>query len=382
MEDFEKVYNANSLIGAFKKSKSGTGWKEPVQRYEANLLLNTYHLQQDLKALTYKQGPTNEFNRCERGKIRHIKAIGVADRVVQRSVCDNLLLPALRPLLIYDNGSSLKGRGVDFTRRRMVAHLEKYYRKYGTNEGYILLIDYSKYFDNIRHDVFLNDIEPYFSAQAFEFIKGLIKNFEIDVSYMDDEEYSKCLDALFNSLEYESINKALKTGKKFMAKSMGIGSQVSQVAGVYYPHKIDNYCKCVKGIKFYARYADDSYIIAPDKGFLKKMLAEISGLASSIGITINLKKTRIAPLSNFEFLKLHYSLLPNGKVKVRSTNESFRRERRKLLKLNKKLSLGKITLLDIANSHKSWRGGVGKYGNHYRILKCDNYFKKIFNIEV
>ena len=163
MEDFEKVYNANSLISAFRKSKSGTDWKEPVQRYEANLLLNTYHLQQDIKALNCKQGPTNEFDRHERGKIRHIKAIGVADRVVQRSVCDNLLLPALRPLLIYDNSSSLKGRGVDFARRRIVAHLEKYYRKYGTNEGYILLIDYSKYFDNIRHDVFLEDIKPYFS---------------------------------------------------------------------------------------------------------------------------------------------------------------------------------------------------------------------------
>lgn len=382
MEDLEKVYNANSLIAAFKKCKSGTGWKEPVQRYEANLLLNTYRLQQAIKTLKYKQGPTNEFDRHERGKIRHIKAIGIADRVVQRSVCDNLLLPALRPLLIYDNSSSLKGRGVDFARCRIVAHLEKYYRKYGTNEGYILLIDYSKYFDNIRHDVFLEDIKPYFSPEAFEFIVGLIKNFEIDVSYMDDEEYSKCLDTLFNSLEDEKVDKALKTGEKFMAKSMGIGSQISQVAGVFYPHKIDNYCKCVKGIKYYARYADDSYIIAPSKDFLKQMLAEITELANSIGITINAKKTRIAPLTHFEFLKLHYSLQPDGKVKVRSTNESFRRERRKLLKLNKKLSLGKITLLDITNGHKSWRGSVERYGNHYRILKCDNYFKKIFNIEV
>lgn len=382
MKDLEKVYNANSLITAFKKCKKNTSWKEPVQRYEANLLLNTYRLQQSLVSGTYQQGPTNEFDIHERGKTRHIKAIGIADRVVQRSTCDNLLLPALRPLLIYDNGSSLENRGVGFTRGRLYTHLERYYDEFGTNAGYILLIDYSKYFDNIQHDVFLNDIKPYFSKEAYDFIVGLIKNFEIDVSYMSDEEYIGCLNMLFNSLEYEKIDKSLMTGKKFMRKSMGIGSQVSQVAGAFYPHKIDNYCKCVKSIRYYARYADDSYIISPDKNFLKQMLVEITEIAARIGITINPKKARIETLDKFEFLKLHYSLLPNGRVRVRTTNETFRRERRKLLKLSKKLSTGKISLKDIADGHRSWRGGVEKYGNHYRIKKCDDYFKKIFNIEV
>lgn len=377
-EDLEKVYNANSLIRAFKQCKKGTAWKESVQTYEANLLLNTYHKQQEIATLTHKQKPPREFDKRERGKVRHIKAISVADRVVQRSVCDNLLLPKLRPLLMYDNGASMKGKGVDFTRRRLVAHLEKYYRKYGTNKGYILLIDFSKYFDNILHEALLRDIKPYFDEPSFKLIETLIESFKIDVSFMSDDEYAECLNSIFNSLEYENIDKSLLTGEKFMRKSMGIGSQISQIAGVFYPHRIDNYCKIIKRIKFYARYADDSYAASDSKEFLINLLDEIEEIGKPYGIYINKKKTCILPLSNFHFLKMNYSLLPNGKVKVRSTNETFRRERRKLKKHYKKILEGTMPFKDILEGYKSWRGNVEKFGNHYRIQKIDNYFNELF----
>lgn len=55
--------------------------------------------------------------------------------------------------LIYDNGASQVGKGMAFTRRRLSTHLSKYYQKYKTWEnGYILQIDFSKFFDNIQHD--------------------------------------------------------------------------------------------------------------------------------------------------------------------------------------------------------------------------------------
>mgnify|MGYP006990121650 FL=1 len=38
-----------------------------------------------------------------------------------------------------------------------------------------------------------------------------------------------------------------------------------------------------------------------------------------------------------------------------------------------------MTFAEILNSYKSWRGSVKIYGNHYRILKIDNYFNQIFN---
>lgn len=94
----------------------------------------------------------NEFMLVERGKIRAITGLEIEDRIVRHSLNDFILMPRIRPLLIYDNGASIKHRGITFSRNRLEYHLHNYYKKYGTNEGWIMLLDVSKYYDNIRHD--------------------------------------------------------------------------------------------------------------------------------------------------------------------------------------------------------------------------------------
>ena len=60
------------------------------------------------------------------------------------------------------------------------------------------------------------------------------------------------------------------TGERMMKKHLNIGDQVAQTAGIAYPIPIDNYIKIVKGMKFYARYMDDSYIIHESKEYLQR----------------------------------------------------------------------------------------------------------------
>lgn len=50
------------------------------------------------------------------------------------------------------NGASMKYKGYDFAVRRLTHHLHRHYRKHGNN-GYILLYDFSKFFDNVSHAV-------------------------------------------------------------------------------------------------------------------------------------------------------------------------------------------------------------------------------------
>ena len=148
---YDRMLDANNLYTAFLRAKQGSSWKASVQKFEAGILRNINILIKTLKNKSYEQKPFFEFTLRERGKIRHIRSIHISDRVVQRCLCDNILVPTISPKLIYDNGASVKNKGISFSRNRLTTHLTRYIRKHGT-DGYILLIDFSKFFDNINHE--------------------------------------------------------------------------------------------------------------------------------------------------------------------------------------------------------------------------------------
>mgnify|MGYP000824256359 FL=1 len=127
-DDFDRVKDANNLITAFKKSKSGVDWKASVQRYEMNLLRN---INNTVKALESGENVSQGFIvfwLCERGKLRLIKSVHIWERVIQRSLCTNALVPVLQTGLIYDNGASMEGKGIHFALNRLDAHLHRFYR--------------------------------------------------------------------------------------------------------------------------------------------------------------------------------------------------------------------------------------------------------------
>lgn len=248
---------------------------------------------------------------------------------------------------------------IDFTRRRLLKHLRRYYAQHGSNEGYVLLIDFSKYYDNIRHDVLLRLFEKYVDDEhALWLLRKTVDRSKVDVSYMTDDEYENCMNRLFNSLVYQYIDKSLLTGEKFMAKHLNIGDQVAQTAGIAYPIRIDNYIKIVRSVKFYGRYMDDSYIIHESKEFLLELLEEIIEIAREIGITVNTRKTRVCKLSeHWRFLQVQYSLTDTGRVIQKINPKRLTGMRRKMKKLAPKLSEKEFT-----DWYKSW------FKNHYRIM--------------
>ena len=50
-------------------------------------------------------------------------------------------------------------------------------------------------------------------------------------------------------------------------KGLGIGSQISQICGIYYPTPLDIYFTSVMGCGKYARHMDDFYTISNDKEY-------------------------------------------------------------------------------------------------------------------
>lgn len=334
-ELFDKMTSADALMDAYRLSCIGSDWKESVQRYGTEIWANTLRLQTELRNGTYRQKPYNEFDINERGKRRHIKAICIDDRVVQRSLCDNVLTPCTEPYLIYDNGASQIGKGVSFTRRRLKEHLAWHYRRYG-NQGYIVLTDFHNFFGSLNHEYLISEYERVIpDERVMELIRYLV-----------------------------SLNGEV---------GLGIGSQISQNAGVFYPTRLDQYFKTVKGIKPYAAYMDDRYAIFHTIEEAHQYLKEFYEQSELIRLEVNEKKTQIIPLSKgFVFLKYHYILTDTGKIVEKPGKETFIRERRRLKKYKRKGLSGAT----IANAYGSWRGNLKKC--HYRIRKMDGLYKDLY----
>lgn len=340
---FKNVISCNALIQAAKQSRKTIRWKASVQRYFVNLLRYTFEIKDNLLLGISMAMGFISFTISDRGKTRNIRSVHFKERVVQRSLCDNALVPVLGNSLIYDNGASLKGKGIHFALRRLKTHLLRFYRRNGfSDEGYILVIDFSGYFDNILH-------EPLFAL--------------LRKAFKDPRIIALC----------ESFI------RPFGSKSVGIGSQVSQILAVSYPNDIDHYIKQTLGIKEYARYMDDSYLIHTDKAYLENCLEILTVKYAALGIKVNPKKTQIIKLSRgFTFLKARCFLESNGEIVMKPSKRSVTTMRRKLKKFRKMVDVGSMTIEDALSAYNSWRGYITVFNSHRAVRNMDNLFHQLF----
>ena len=361
----------------------GSAWKREPEKFEHDWMEEIWELKKELDNRTYRTLPCTEFRINERGKIRHIHGGRMRDRVVRHALCDNILNPALKPYLIHNNGASQKGKGLSFARSMFEKDLHNYYLKHGSNEGYVGFIDFSKFYDNIWHSLIKEYIYPKIPEDTHWLMDEILRSMEIDVSYLSDEDYEACMDRKFNSVEYyETIPKHKRTGKRFMKKSVNIGDQVSQDIGVFFPHRIDNYAKIVRGLKYYGRYMDDIYFIVPTREEALSVIEGIKEIAKEIHIFINDKKTRIVKLSdNYKYLQIKYRLTDTGKVVKRINPVQVTRERRKIKKYHRMMINGVIPYEDIEQAYKSWMGAYTPLMSKKQVKNMKYLFKDLFGKE-
>ena len=305
-----------------------------------NLLMNSIQSSKKLMAGKEVRQGFIEFDIHERGKARHIKAMHVKERVIQRSLCDKALVPVLRRSLIYDNGASLSGKGIHFTLFRLRDMLRKYVREYGS-DGYVLLVDFSGYFDNIQH-------EP--------IKKMLIKNFQ---------------DTRIRWLAWQFV-------KAFGSYSLGIGSQVSQIFAVSYPNRVDHRIHEWHRMGLSARYMDDTYVIGDDRKKLEAVLKDCKVMWDALGIKLNPRKTQIIPIKRFSFMHVRFRITKTGKILMLPNKKSFTRMRRKLRTFAGLLKAGTMTFEQVNTCYQSWYGYQSHFDAHRALRNMDKYFYSLF----
>lgn len=373
----EPFLTMNDLINAYARLKKASGWKAGTQLFKLNLLSETTKLRQELENNTYMPNPGHKFILNEQGKIRLVHSLEPKDMIVQHALCDVILNPILEHYLIHDNGASQKGKGLSFTRRRFEQHLTQFFHKYGLN-GYILKIDFRKYFDNIEHEILIKEISKHINEpQIIDWIRKILFMNRIDITGFED---IYTLHNIYNGLEhyYNCLEQSNPKGITFLDKALAIGSPISQISGVYMPNKIDTWCKTVMQCKYYDVYMDDRIIIHQDKEFLKKILAGIKFIADDLGIYINEKKTQIIKLTRpFTFLQTRYRITKTGKIIRKIPKSTIKRQKRKMKKLAKLVVAGEITFQEFINQYKGWRGDKKKYNSYYTLHNMDKKMEEL-----
>lgn len=374
------IADMNLLYDAFRSSMKGSAWKREPERFEHDWLSELSAIKRELEDKTYKTSPGTEFELNERGKIRHIHGSKIRDRVARHALCDEILAPSLKPYLIHNNGASQKGKGLSFARKQFENDLHQFHLKHGI--GYVGLVDLSRFYDNIRHDKIKEMVYPKIPKESHWLMDEVLRSMEVDVSYMTDEEYASCMDEKFDSVAYYSANHK-RAGTKMMAKSCNIGDQVSQDIGVFFPHRIDNYVKIVRGVKYYGRYMDDMYFISETREEASDIIRGIKERASEIGLFVNTRKTHIVrSCDTFQFLQVKYFMTESGKVVRRINPKSVTRERRRLKAYKRLLDAGKLPYEDIEQAYKSWMGEHTRIMSRIQVRNMKTLYADLFGKDV
>lgn len=319
-QSFEEVFTFRNLYAGYLRSRKGVMWKASTQTYKANALPNVRRTQWELQDGKWKSKGFCHFDLYDRGKLRHIRSVHISERVVQHTLCDELLTPTITPSLIYDNSGSLKDRGMDFALRRCRRHITEAVRAHGRDNLYVLLYDFKGYFDNIDHDEAMRLVEKYVvDPRCLALVRQLI----------DD----------------------------FGPVGVGLGSQVSQTIATAIPNRIDHHFKEKLRVRWYGRYMDDGYAISESREFLEYCLDQLRAMCKALNIPLNEKKTRIVEMRRgFVFLKMRFHVTESGHIVQRVSRKTIVRERRKIKKLFDLRRAGKITLENIDTTMASIDG--------------------------
>lgn len=361
-DNFDNVITFQNYVDALRKCNKGVGYKYSTQEFNMTAIEQIHKIIQ-----TIESGTVPSPNRLvkvvinERGKERIITPIIYYDRITQRVLCDNALVPCIGHSLIYDNGASTKGKGVDFARKRILHHLRKAVKQYG-NDFYVLVFDFKSFFDSIEHSACYDVLNI-----TFEDDRIVSATMDIIESYPITEIKQEMPDCP-ERIEY--INMIQEN------KGVGIclGSQISQVMALSVPNKVDHLVKDKWSVSGYERYMDDGVLIHKSKEFLQEVLANIIEMAKSLGLKLNLKKTRIVKAAKgFTFLKVKYFVSNSGKIIRKLVRTGIVRMRRKLKKFKGLVDTGKMSLEDVYASMQSWL-------EHARIAKSYQTRKRMLKL--
>ena len=270
----ENIVNSfNSLYKAYRKTRCGKRDNPTAMRYRMEAIERTADLSDRLQRREYTFGPYYPFKVYE-PKERLVLAIDFEGKVVQHSLCDNVLEPVFSRRFIRDNYAGQIGKGTHDGLDRLAGAMRHYFfsRKAADEEarraaglpyrpmeewvyaeGWVLKGDFSKFFYTLLH------------AVCFEKARKAL-------AFLSDEELIDFVEWLL----WIVIDSTPDPG-------IPIGNQSSQLLALLYLDDFDHWLRDGLGL-VYGRYMDDFYIISSDKLLLREILKKIEAYIKPLGL--------------------------------------------------------------------------------------------------
>ena len=267
----------------------------------------------------------------------------IRDRIVQRSLNDNAIYPAMTKSFIWDNMACQTGKGTTKAMDRINRLLHRYYINNGnSNAGWVLQFDIKGYYRSMRHADAMRCFRQKLDRQTADNIEAwMAKQYPGSVGYAP-------------------------------------GSQLVQILGISFLDSFDHYAKERLRARYYLRYMDDGVIISDNKEHLERCRCELAQKLAEIGLQFHEKKTRIYRISDgIRMLGFTFRLTKTGKIIRIIDPKNVKHERKKLYRFAQKVKRGQATKEKYWECYTSWRAHARK-GNSYMLLRrMDAYAKEL-----
>lgn len=124
---------------------------------------------------------------------------------------------------------------------------------------------------------------------------------------------------------------------------------------------------------------DDYYLIVPPNKNPKELMQLFINKATSIGLTVNMDKSKIVRLSkSFKFCKAKFTLTETGKIVVNGNRDGMKRARRKIKTFKDKIDNREMTYEDLWTSVNGMLAYFENYNDHTKVLKLRRLFYSLF----
>ncbi len=343
MSDFEYSVTFEALYDSMWKCRRGKMWKASVARFVTHGIEETLKLEEEIACGKYLPRKPHTFT-LYYPKLRPCSSTHIRDRIVQRSLNDEVIYPAMTRSFIWDNMACQKGKGTTKAMDRLDHFLHRYYINNGnSNEGWVLQCDVSGYYRNMPHD--------------------------------------KARECFARHLDEETLDNSMKWLQRQYPYPVGYepGSQMVQILGISLLDRMDHAAKERLRAKIYGRYMDDFYVISNDRAFLEEAKQLFAEELRKVGLDLHERKSRIYPLRNgIKVLGFTFRLTSTGKVIRIIDPKNVKHERKKLRRMVNLIAKGEMTREKFEECYTSWKAHA-RLGNSYLLIRrMDEYVNSLF----